>query len=124
MINSQKVQAIAAQHRWIHHYKHLFIPLVGVKSHFFVNLEAEMKGLAPEKRAIVAFEEIEKQPKLIRSGQMKEYQVRSVLLKCQMRFRLNYALASWAVFPRLDAQEWCVHSQCGPFFALTLCRYE
>jgi hypothetical protein len=123
VINSQKVQAVAAQHRWIHHYKHLFIPLVGTKSHFFVSLEAEMKGLAPEKRTIVAFEEIEKQPKLIRSGQMKEYQVRGVL-RAKMRFRLTHALAPWVVFPRLDAQEWCVHSQCGPFFALNLRRHE
>ena len=76
MINSQKVQALAAQHRWLYHYKHLFIPLVGAKSHFFVNLETEMIGLAPEKRPIVKFEEIEKQPKLIVGGQMKDYQAR------------------------------------------------
>ena len=35
-----------------------------------------MKGLASEKRCIVEFEEIEKQPKLIMGGQMKDYQVR------------------------------------------------
>lgn len=75
MINSQKAQAVAAQHRWIYHHKHLFTPLVGPKSHFFVNLETEMKGLPPGKRAIVQLEEIEKQPKLIKGGQMKGYQV-------------------------------------------------
>jgi len=72
VINSQKVQAVAAQHRWIHHHKHLFIPLVGPKSYFFANLETEMKGLGPEKRAIVPLDEIEKQPKLIKGGQMKD----------------------------------------------------
>jgi SWI/SNF-related matrix-associated actin-dependent regulator of chromatin subfamily A member 5 len=76
VINSQKVQAVAAQHRWIHHYKHLFIPLVGRKSNFFTHLDAEMEGLAPEKRAIVDFVDIEKQPKLIKGGQMKDYQVK------------------------------------------------
>lgn len=35
-----------------------------------------MRGLSPEKRAIVPFEEIEKQPKLIEGGQMKDYQAR------------------------------------------------
>lgn len=75
MINSQKVQATAAQHRWLYHYKHLFIPLVGAKSHFFTNLETEIKGLVPEKKAIVKFVEIEKQPTLIQGGQMKDYQV-------------------------------------------------
>lgn len=75
MINSQKVQSTAAQHRWIYHHKRLFIPLVGPKSHFFSNLEKEINGLAPEKRAIVEFEEIEKQPKLIKGGQMKDFQV-------------------------------------------------
>jgi len=60
----------------LYHYKHLFTPLVGAKSHFFANLEVEMKGVAPEKRAIAKFEEIEKQPKLIQSGQMKDYQAR------------------------------------------------
>jgi len=35
-----------------------------------------MKGLAPEKRSIVKFEEIEEQPKLIMGGQMKDYQAR------------------------------------------------
>lgn len=76
MINSQKVHAIAAQHRWLYHHKYLFAPLVGAKSHFFTNLETEIKELAPEKRSIVKFEEIEQQPKLIEGGQMKDYQVR------------------------------------------------
>jgi len=76
VINSQKVQAAAAQHRWLYHHKHLFTPLVGAKGHFFANLETEVKGIAPEKRAIVKFEEIGKQPKLIQGGQMKDYQVR------------------------------------------------
>ena len=76
VINSQKVQAVAAQHRWFYHYKHLFTPLVGTKSHFFANLETEINGLVPEKRAIVKLEEIEEQPKLIKGGQMKDYQVR------------------------------------------------
>ena len=40
-----------------------------------MNLETEMKGLPPGKRAIVQLEEIEKQPKLIKGGQMKGYQV-------------------------------------------------
>ena len=75
MINSQKVQATAAQHRWLYHYRHLFTPLVGAKTHFFTNLEMEIKGLAPEKRAIVKPVEIEQQPKLIEGGQMKDYQV-------------------------------------------------
>jgi SWI/SNF-related matrix-associated actin-dependent regulator of chromatin subfamily A member 5 len=75
VINSQKVQATAAQHRWIYHHKHLFAPLVGPKSYFLSNLDTEIKGLAPEKRVIVEFEEIEKQPKLIKGGQMKDYQV-------------------------------------------------
>lgn len=78
MINSQRVQAIAAQHRWFYHYKHLFTPLVGAKGHFFANLETEIKGIAPEKRPIVKFEEIEKQPKLIQAGQMKDYQARGI----------------------------------------------
>jgi SWI/SNF-related matrix-associated actin-dependent regulator of chromatin subfamily A member 5 len=76
VINSQKVQATAAQHRWLYHHKHLFTPLVGAKGHFFANLETEIKGLAPEKRSIVKFHEIERQPKLIEGGQMKDYQVR------------------------------------------------
>jgi len=75
VINSQKVHALAAQHRWLYHYRHLFIPLVGAKSHFFANLETEVKGLAPEKRPIVKFEEVEEQPKLILGGEMKDYQV-------------------------------------------------
>ena len=75
MINSQKVQSVAAQHRWIYHHKHLFVPLVGSKSHFFANLETEINDFAPEKRAIVEFEEIEKQPRLIKGGHMKDYQV-------------------------------------------------
>ena len=41
-----------------------------------MNLETEMKELAQEKRPIVKFEEIEKQPKLIVGGQMKDYQAR------------------------------------------------
>lgn len=77
MINSQKVQAVAAQHRWLYHYKHLFAPLVGAGSRFFANLETEMKGLVLEKRAIFEFQEIEEQPKLIKGGQMKDYQVRN-----------------------------------------------
>jgi hypothetical protein len=39
-------------------------------------LETEINGLAPEKRAIVKLEEIEEQPKVIKGGQMKDYQVR------------------------------------------------
>ena len=78
VINSQKIHAVAAQHRWFYHHKYLFAPLVGTKSHFFANLETEIKGLAPEKRSIVKFEEIERQPKLIEGGQMKDYQVRSL----------------------------------------------
>ena len=76
VINSQKVQALAAQHRWLYHHKHLFTPLVGTRSHFFTNLEMEIKGLTSEKRSIVKFEEIERQPKLIEGGQMKDYQAR------------------------------------------------
>ena len=45
-----------------------------------MNLETEVKGLAVEKRAIVKFEEIEKQPKLIKGGQMKDYQARRICL--------------------------------------------
>ena len=83
MINSRKVQTVAAQHRWLYHHKHLFTPLVGAKGHFFTNLEAEIKGLAPDKRSIVKFEEIEQQPKLIEGGQMKDYQARRT--RCVVR---------------------------------------
>ena len=51
------------------------MPLVGPKSHFFTNLEAEINGLTPEKRSIIEFENINKQPKSIKGGQMKDYQV-------------------------------------------------
>lgn len=94
VINSQKVQAVAAQHRWIHHHKHLFIPLVGPKSHFFSNLDKEMEGLAPAKKAIFEFEEIEKQPKLIKGGQMKDYQVKLPFEACCCAARADHGSSS------------------------------
>ena len=41
-----------------------------------------MEGLAPAKKAIFEFEEIEKQPKLIKGGQMKDYQVKRPFEVC------------------------------------------
>jgi len=76
VINSQKVDAIVAQHKWLYHHKNLFTPLVGAKSHFFANLETEIERLTLEKRSIVKFEKIDQQPQLIKGGQMKDYQVR------------------------------------------------
>lgn len=77
---------MAVRHKWFYHHKYLFTPLVGAKSQFFANLETEMKKLAPEERSIIEFEDIEQQPKLIKGGQMKDYQVRricSALYSCR-----------------------------------------
>lgn len=103
VINSQKVHATAAQHRWFYHHKHLFAPLVGAKSHFFANLETEIKGLAPEKRSIVKLEEIEQQPKLIKGGQMKDYQVRRTYRGVLYAVSLTGVLAPRIVLPCVDA---------------------
>lgn len=68
-----------------------------------MNLEAEINGLAPEKRAIVELEEIEKQPKLIKGGQMKDFQVGIPSVFSAVNPDHFISLAPRAVFPCLDA---------------------
>lgn len=82
-----------------------------------MNLETEIAGLAPKKRAIIEFEEVEKQPKLIKGGQMKDYQVSQHRKSASWILRgFTDVLAQRAVFSRVDAQEWCVCSLYASFF--------
>lgn len=62
-----------------------------------------MMGLVPEKRVIIEFEEIEKQPKLIKGGQMKDYQVSGRCFGMLDVMSLTYTLASRIILSHLDA---------------------
>ncbi|GBE87288.1 ISWI chromatin-remodeling complex ATPase ISW2 [Sparassis crispa] len=72
-VNAAKVSAETARRRWLHRYRDLFIPLLP-KSTFFDNLRKEVEA-SRDKTGHVPLHEITEQPKLVKGGQMKDYQL-------------------------------------------------
>jgi SWI/SNF-related matrix-associated actin-dependent regulator of chromatin subfamily A member 5 len=91
----KKASAEAARNRWLHRHRHLFVPLLPAKTHFFDNLEKHVNAGTGH----IPLHELDEQPSLVKGGQMKDYQVSA---RTWLYVLLTTAIAPWAFFLGLD----------------------
>jgi SWI/SNF-related matrix-associated actin-dependent regulator of chromatin subfamily A member 5 len=73
-VNLRKAAIDAARTRWLNRHRELFEPLLPPSSSFSENLQKEMSA-SRDKGVYVSLRAVEEQPKLVKGGTMKDYQV-------------------------------------------------
>jgi SWI/SNF-related matrix-associated actin-dependent regulator of chromatin subfamily A member 5 len=74
VLNVKRAALDAARKRWLYRHRHIFEPLLRANGVFFDNLQKEIHA-STDKAAYVPIHQLDEQPKLIKGGSMKDYQV-------------------------------------------------
>jgi len=62
---------------WLYRHRHIFEPLLPPSSVFFDHLKTEMEA-SKDRTPYVPLHELDEQPKLVRGGDMKDYQLQGL----------------------------------------------
>ncbi|KAH8093223.1 P-loop containing nucleoside triphosphate hydrolase protein [Cristinia sonorae] len=73
-LNKRRIRVENARHRWVQRHRKLFEPLLPESSNYFNTLEKEIK-VANDRTPYFPLHELDEQPKLIKGGEMKDYQL-------------------------------------------------
>lgn len=73
-MNAKRVTLDSAKRRWLHKHKDLFLPMLPSTT-FFDHIEKDLKT-SNNDTLYIPLHELDEQPKLIKNGIMKDYQVR------------------------------------------------
>ena len=114
VINSKKAAIEAARRRWLHKHRDLFIPLLPPSNHFFATLENELK-VSTDKGSYKPLHELEKQPELIKGGQLKDYQVRPCAASSTRK--AGSPVPTVISIPACSADPRKTHCECSPAFS-------
>ncbi|KAH9924947.1 P-loop containing nucleoside triphosphate hydrolase protein [Amylocystis lapponica] len=74
VVNAARVSVDAARRRWLYRHRNLFVPLLPPKSALLENMEKEVNASA-DKAQYVPLHELDEQPRLVKGGTMKDYQL-------------------------------------------------
>jgi SWI/SNF-related matrix-associated actin-dependent regulator of chromatin subfamily A member 5 len=74
VLNVKRAALDAARKRWLYRHRHIFEPLLRANGVFFDNLQKEIHA-STDKATYVPIHQLDEQPKLIKGGSMKDYQV-------------------------------------------------
>lgn len=73
VVNAKRVSLDSARRRWLHKHRDLFLPLLP-SSIFFDHIAKDLQTSGDE-TPYIPLHELDEQPKLIKNGTMKGYQV-------------------------------------------------